>query len=128
MAETSTLTDLNISCNNIPGIGKAFGEAHRANSSLKTLILNGNNMKGTGGSFGHALKCNSSLEDLSMRFCSLQPADGKQLAAGLAITTSLKRLDFRNNDYGRKVEAMITKVLDDKLASGYNKFEFVKFE
>ena len=52
----------------------------------------GNNLKGSGAAFGEALKANSSLKGLGMQQCSLGPEDAEALAAGLAANTTLAEL------------------------------------
>ena len=48
-----------------------------------------NDFKGSGAAFGEALKANSSLKELDMAGCSLKAEDGKGLAGGLAVHASL---------------------------------------
>ena len=43
------------------------------------------NIKGSGAAFGEALKANKSLKELNMFRCSLEAEDGKGLAGGLAV-------------------------------------------
>jgi len=125
-ADVSTsLTTLNVCLNNIKGSGQAFGEALKANSSLKELYMhsctlntndaNGladglavhasltsldvskNTITGSGEAFGEALKINSSIKELKMDFCMLNAKDGKGLAAGLVNSASLTKVDLSHN-------------------------------
>ena len=54
--------------------------------------VDGNNIKGSGEAFGDAFRANSSLKELTMWGCSLEPEDAKGLAAGLSINTHLQKV------------------------------------
>eukprot|EP00316_Scyphosphaera_apsteinii_P005200 CAMPEP_0119311254 /NCGR_PEP_ID=MMETSP1333-20130426/22005_1 /TAXON_ID=418940 /ORGANISM="Scyphosphaera apsteinii, Strain RCC1455" /LENGTH=283 /DNA_ID=CAMNT_0007315595 /DNA_START=167 /DNA_END=1018 /DNA_ORIENTATION=+ len=122
---STCLTSLNVSNNNIKGRGVMFGDALKANSSLKELNMTGcrldtkdgkglagglavhasltslnvsfNDISGSGEPFGEALKANSSLTELVMRGCRLNAEDAKDVAIGLAGSTSLTQLDLSEN-------------------------------
>ena len=51
-----------------------------------------NNIKGSGEAFGEALKANTSLKTLNMYACKLDANDSKGLASGLAVHSVLTSL------------------------------------
>ena len=52
-----------------------------------------NNIKGSGEAFGEALKANTSLKTFKMIRCSLDANDCKGLAGGLAVHSGLTSLE-----------------------------------
>jgi len=86
---------------------RALAAGLAANKTLIELSLNGDKIGGSGEAFGEALKANSSLKELNMDGCSLGPEDGKGLAAGLAANTTLETLDVEYNKLGDEGKAAL---------------------
>ena len=76
--------------------------------------VRGNNIKGSGAAFGEALKANSSLKELHMQHCRLGPEDAKGLAGGIAVHASLNKLDARANGLGSEGKAALQDAVRSK--------------
>ena len=76
--------------------------------------VSSNNIKGSGEAFGEALKSNVTLKMLEMKSCGLDANDGKGLAGGIAVNSSLTSLDVRANRLDGEGKDVIRKAVEGR--------------
>ena len=73
-----------------------------------------NDIKGSGEAFGEALKANMSLKTLEMTHCNLDANDSKGLAGGVAVHSGLTKLDVSSNLLSNEAKDMIRKAVEGR--------------
>ena len=73
-----------------------------------------NYIKGSGEAFGEALKANTSLRTLNMIRCDLDDNDSKGLAGGLAVHGGLTKLALLVNYLGDEAKDTIRKAVEER--------------
>ena len=73
-----------------------------------------NDITGSGEAFGEALKANTSLKKLDLSYCNLGPEDGKGLASGVGVHASLTECIVHGNKFDKESATLLSKAATEK--------------